>query len=114
METAHIYFALMVLTMLPIAVVHLLCRRITYWHPDIMPDKEQRRTYRQTKASMAAACIAALWFMWSILGVMVTFCATMPVWGFVTHIPWIAAMALALYHETRHFQRLMQQVRDLP
>ena len=36
MTAAHLYFALMVLGMLPLTVVHLLCREIVARHPQSM------------------------------------------------------------------------------
>ncbi|MGC3940450.1 hypothetical protein ACOTTU_21830 [Roseobacter sp. EG26] len=113
MTAAHIYFASMVLGMLPLTVVHLLCREIVARYPGIMPDTKQRNRYRWAELAMAFTCLAMLWYMWVILDYMVTFCATTPTLGLLAHVPWIVGTYAVLLAKTRHLGRLIAQVRTL-
>ncbi len=113
MTAAHLYFALMVLGMLPLTVVHLLCREIVARHPQIMPDTKQRNRYRWAELAMGFTCLAMLWYMWVILDYMVTFCATTPVLGMLAHVPWIIGTFGVLLAKTRHLGRLVDQVKAL-
>lgn len=113
MTAAHIYFALMVLAMVPLTFVHFLCWRVTGLHPGIMPDNRQRQRYRWSEVAMGTTCMAMLWYMWLTLPFMVTFCATQPLEGALAHIPWIMGTATVLVTKTRHLYRLIEQVRAL-
>ena len=53
MTAAELYFAAMVLGMLPLAVVHMLCREIVARYPQVMPDTKQRNRYRWAEMAMA-------------------------------------------------------------
>lgn len=110
METAHIYFAAMVLGMLPLASVHAICRGIVKRYPHVMPDDRQRDRYRHSELAMGLTCLAMLWYMWLILPFMVTFCATDPFAGFVSHMPWIVGTYAVLCAKTWHLKRLLDQV----
>ena len=113
MTLAHLYFAAMVLLMLPLTLVHLLCREIVGRHPGVMPDRDQRNRYRWAELAMAATCLAMLFYMWIILDYMVSFCATTPVAGAMAHMPWIIGTAGVLLAKLRHMDRLIRQVRAL-
>lgn len=113
MTAAHIYFAAMLLTMLPLTVVHLLCREIVARYPLIMPDTKQRNRYRWAELAMAFTCLAMLWYMWVILGYMVTFCATTPALGALAHLPWIVGTVGVLLAKLRHMGRLLEQIKAL-
>ena len=113
MEAAHIYFALMILAMLPLAVVHWICRELVGRHPQIMPDTKQRNRYRWAEAAMGLTCLAMLWYMWVILDYMVTFCATTPALGLMSHSPWITGSYGVLVAKVRHLGRLVEQVKAL-
>ncbi|WP_227271818.1 hypothetical protein [Roseobacter weihaiensis] len=113
MTAAHIYFALMILAMLPLAVVHMLCREVVARYPAIMPDTRQRNRYRWAELAMGVTCLAMLWYMWVILDYMVTFCATTPVLGMIAHLPWIIGSFAVLVAKTRHLGRLVEQVKAL-
>lgn len=113
MTAAHSYFALMILAMLPLTVVHVLCREIAGRYTGVMPDTKQRNRYRWAELAMAFTCLAMLWYMWVILDYMVTFCATTPVLGLMAHVPWIAGSYAVLLAKLRHMGRLIEQVRDL-
>ena len=113
MTSAELYFALMVLAMLPLTFVHFLCWRVVGLHPDIMPDDTQRARYRLSELAMGTACATMLWYMWMVLDYMVTFCATDPVAGMLAHIPWILGTSAVLITKTRHLYRLIEQVRAL-
>jgi hypothetical protein len=110
---AHIYFALMLLAGLPLIAIHALCWNIVRKYPDIMPDQKQRERYALSELAMGGMCAGGLWFMWMILGYMVTFCATTPVLGFIAHVPWIAFMWLSLLTKARHLMRLVQQTAEV-
>ena len=113
MTAAHIYFAAMVLGMLPLFSVHMLCREIVARYPQIMPDTKQRNRYRWAELAMAFTCLAMLWYMWVILDYMVTFCATTPVLGMLAHVPWIVGSFGVLLAKLRHLGRLIEQVKAL-
>ena len=113
METAHIYFAAMILTMGPLVVVHVMCWRLVWTYPDIMPDHTQRRWYTWAESAMAAACVAMLWYMWMLLPWMVSICATDSMLGALAHVPWIVATSCVLYAKTAHMMRLIGQVQRL-
>jgi hypothetical protein len=113
METAHIYFALMLVAGLPLIAVHAICWNVVRKYPKIMPDDKQRNRYALSELAMGGMCAGGLWFMWMILGYMVTFCATTPVLGLIAHVPWIAFMWLSLLTKTRHLMRLVQQTAEV-
>lgn len=113
LTSAHIYFALMVLPGLPLTAIHALCWHAVEKYPDIMPDDKQRDRYALSELAMGGMCTGALWFMWMILGYMVTFCATAPFLGMVAHMPWIAFMWFSLLTKTRHLMRLIERVKAL-
>ena len=109
METAHIYFACMVVLMVPLILVHLSCWRVVDRYPHIMPDDTQRSRYGWSEIVMAATCAAMIWYMWLILPFMVTFCATDFWGGFNAHAPWIIGTFGVLVFKTRHLSRLVSQ-----
>lgn len=111
MTAAHLYFAAMILTMLPLAIVHLICWQVVKRHPTIMPDDEQRAWFMWGEVAMASACLAMLFYMWMVLPFMVSFCATSPVQGAIAHMPWIVITGCVLTAKTRHLWRLMNQVK---
>lgn len=113
MTAAHIYFALMICSMVPLVVVHLLCREIVARYAAIMPDTKQRNRYRWAELAMAFSCVAMLWYMWIILDYMVTFCATTPFLGALAHMPWIVGTYGVLLAKLRHLGRLIEQVKLL-
>lgn len=111
MTAAHFYFACMVFIMLPLAVVHLLCRDVVKKHDYIMPDNTQRDRYRWGELAMAFTCLAMLFYMWMILDFMVTFCATQPALGALAHVPWIVGTVCVLGAKTGHLMRLRAQAK---
>jgi len=113
MELAHILFGLMAVPMVLLIGVHLLCRRLTFWHPRIMPDAIQRRWYRRSEGTMAYTCAAMVWYGWALLPLMVSFCATDPQWGIIAHAPWIIGQWAVLFAKAAHLKRLIAQVSDL-
>lgn len=113
MTAAHLYFALMVAAMLPLTVVHLLCREVVARWPGIMPDTKQRNRYRWAELAMAATCLAMLFYMWVILDYMVTFCATTPGLGLMAHGPWLLGTGAVLLAKLRHLGRLIAQISAL-
>lgn len=113
MAAAHLYFALMICGMGPLVVVHLLCREIVARYADIMPDDTQRNRYRWAELAMAFTCLGMLWYMWLILDYMVSFCATAPVLGALSHMPWIVGTYAVLLAKLRHLGRLIEQVKAL-
>ena len=110
MDTAHLYFAAMVLTMLPLTVVHLICWQVVNLHPVVMPDDNQRAWFKWSEVAMASTCLAMLWYMWMLLPWMVSICATDPFVGALAHGPWIALTACVLWAKLNHLRRLVQQV----
>lgn len=113
MPVAYLYFGVMILLMTPLIFVHVLCTVVTGKYPGIMPDNGQRWRYQQAEGGMALSCLAMLWYMAQILGIMVTFCATYPLVGLIAHMPWIAGTGAVLVLKTRHLMRLVEQVRKL-
>lgn len=87
MEAAHIYFALMVFGMTLLIGVHIICREIVRKWPQTMNGEKRRKWYRWSELMMALACLSMLWYMWSVLDFMVTFCATSPIAGALAHAP---------------------------
>ncbi len=110
MEDALIYFLVMAALMIPLSVVHMMCRHIVKKAPSLMPDKEQRDHYRWGELTMAFTCLAMVFYMWMILDYMITFCATMPLLGAVAHMPWILGTAAVLVTKTMHLMRLRIQM----
>jgi hypothetical protein len=110
MTAAHFYFAFMICGMVPLVVVHFLCRKIVTRYPEVMPDDKQRSWYLWAEAAMAFSCAGMLWYMYAILGYMVTFCATQPLLGAVAHVPWIVGTYAVLLARLRHLGRLVEQV----
>ena len=113
MTAADLYFAAMLIVMLPLAVVHLWCRDIVKRFPQIMPDETQRDRYRWAEMAMAFTCLAMLFYMWMILDFMVTFCATTPLLGALAHGPWILGTLAVLVAKIGHLRRLSAQARVL-
>lgn len=109
MSAAYVYFFFMVLLMTPLAIVHWRCRSVVGNFPKIMPDSTQRDRYRWGELAMAFTCVAMMWYMWLVLDFMVTFCATQPVLGFVTHAPWILGTLCVLAAKNGHLRRLQMQ-----
>jgi hypothetical protein len=113
MTAAHLYFAAMILSMLPLSVVNMLCREMVGRYPEIMADTRQRNRYRWAELWMGFTCLAMLFYMWVILDYMVTFCATTPVLGMLAHLPWIFGTYCVLIAKLRHLGRLIEQVKML-
>ena len=101
----------MICGMVPLVVVHLLCREIVARYEAIMPDDKQRNRYRWAELAMAFACVAMLSYMWIILDYMITFCATTPLLGLLAHVPWILGSYAVLLAKLRHLARLIEQVK---
>lgn len=114
MTAATLYFALMILFMMPLAAVHLICRELVKRYPAIMPDNTQRDRYRWAELAMAFTCLAMIWYMWMILDFMVTFCATQPLLGLLAHMPWIVGTLAVLGAKLGHMSRLIEQIKALP
>ena len=113
MTSAQLYFALMVLMMVPLSFVHFLCFRVVGLHPGIMPNDLQRRRYRLSELAMGLTCAAMVWYMWMVLDYMVTFCATDPVAGALAHVSWVLGTAVVLVAKTRLLYRLIEQIKGL-
>ena len=60
---------------------------------------------------MAFTCLCMLFYMWMILDFMITFCATQPRLGALTHAPWILGAAGVLGAKTGHLMRLRAQAK---
>ena len=89
--------------------VHLLCRRITFLHPKVMPDVQQRQKYRHAEAAMATACAAMIWYGAWLLRDMIAICAVDPMLGYISHGPWILATWGVLITKVQHLYRLIEQ-----
>ncbi|MEO0568299.1 MAG: hypothetical protein AAF066_11245 [Pseudomonadota bacterium] len=113
MTAALAYFIAMLAFMVPLIGVHVLCIVVTGRHNGIMPDNGQRWRYQRAEGAMAATCVAMLWYMGSILDIMVTFCASYPIAGLIAHLPWIIGTGFVLVFKTHHLMRLIEQVKEL-
>lgn len=109
MTTASVYFFAQLVLMGPLVLVHYLCIRVTALRPFIMPDNGQRWRYQWAEGAMGIACLAMLFYMWTVLPIMVAFCATQPVLGFIAHMPWIVMTGVVLITKLRHLGRLREQ-----
>ena len=103
--SAYIYFALMAFALIWKAVTHAFCAWNMNTYRKLHVDEALRSLSRDMHGWMAGMALTMLWLHWVVLDYMVTFCATVPVLGFLAHMPLIVALYGQALNATAHPKR---------
>lgn len=104
-NSAYVYFVAMATACTIKGVAHFFQAWNLNTFRMLHTDEELRTLARDTHGGHFFGALSMIWFHWMILDYMVTFCATQPLEGAISHVPQIVFVWFVAYKSVMHLKR---------